>query len=40
MGHVDLLGTEVYLKATAELLAITSERLRAQWRAAAGTQQR
>jgi hypothetical protein len=26
LGHVDLLGTEVYLKATPELLALASRR--------------
>jgi hypothetical protein len=34
MGHVDLLGTEVYLKATPELFAIASKRLRARLRTA------
>lgn len=28
MGHMDLLGTEVYLKATPELIALASQRLR------------
>lgn len=37
MGHVDLLGTEVYLTATPELLAIASQRLHTRLRAAVTT---
>jgi integrase len=33
MGHVDLLGTETYLNATPELLALASSRFRRRYRA-------
>lgn len=34
LGHVDVLGTEVYLKATPELLGLASQRFErhARWR--------
>ena len=38
MGHVDLLGTEVYLTATPELLALAGRRLRARLDAAGAAQ--
>ena len=35
MGHDDVLGTEVYLTATAELMNLASERFEARFRNAA-----
>jgi hypothetical protein len=34
MGHVDLSGTETYLKATPELLALAADRFRRRYQVA------
>jgi integrase/recombinase XerD len=36
MGHVDIIGTETYLNATPELLALASDRLRRRYKNAGG----
>jgi len=36
MGHVDIIGTETYLNATPELLALAGDRLRRRYKNAGG----
>jgi hypothetical protein len=36
MGHVDIIGTETYLNATPELLALAGNRLRRRYKSAGG----